>query len=91
MYDVAKIVDYMYVINLCSIMPLDIAKLMPLARFSTFDIKTSIDRLNHTICTCGGDFSKKNIIYIYSIFFSSGFSTLFNATMTTNIETFANR
>ncbi|MBP5597637.1 MAG: hypothetical protein J6Y02_19860 [Pseudobutyrivibrio sp.] len=91
MYDVAKIVDYMYVINLCSIMPLDIAKLMPLARFSTFDIKTSIDRLNHTICTCGVDFSKKNIIYIYSIFFSSGFSTLFNATMTTNIETFANR
>ena len=45
MYDVAKIVDYSYIIKLCTIMPLEIAKLIPLAKFSTFDAKLSVDRL----------------------------------------------
>lgn len=91
MYDLAKVVDYSYIIKLCAIMPLDIAKIITLARFSSFDNRIAIDRFNNAICTCGLDFSKKNIITIYSIFFSEGFSPLFNITMTTNIETFADR
>ena len=91
MYDLAKVVDYSYIIKLCSIMPLDIAKIITLARFSSFDNRIAIDRFNTALCTCGLDFSKKNIIFIYKTFFSEGFSPLFNITMTTNIETFADR
>lgn len=91
MYDLIKVVDSVYIIKLCSLMPLDIAKVVTIARFSSIDNRIAIDRFNNAICTSGIDFSKKNIIHIYSIFFSEGFSPLFNVTMTTKIETFADR
>ena len=91
MFDIAKVIDYSYIIKLCTIMPLETARFISLVRFSSFDKKVSIDRFNSMIFKCGIDFSKKDIIYIYGIFFSDNFSFLFTNTMTSREEVFAER
>ena len=91
MLNIAKIVDYNYIIKLCTIMPLETARLISLVRFSSFNKKTSIDRFNSMIFKSGVDFSKKDIIYIYSVFFSDNFSFLFSNTMTSREQVFSER
>lgn len=91
MFDIARVVDHAYIIKLCTIMTQDMARLITLVRFSSYDKKTSIDRFNSMIYKSGIDFSKKNIIYIYSIFFADNFSFLFGKTMTSREEVFEQR
>jgi len=91
MFDIAKIIDYNYILRLCSIMPLETARLMALAKFSSFDKKTSVERLNSVICKSGMDFSESDIIYIFSTFYSDRFSVLFNVLMTTKQDQFEER
>lgn len=91
MFDIARVVDCNYIIKLCTIMPQETARLISLVRFSSFDKKTSIDRFNSMIYKCGIDFSKKDIIYIYSVFFADNFSFLFSKTMTSKEEVFTER
>ncbi len=50
MFDIAKVVDYVYILKLCTIMPLETARLMTLAKFSSFDKKIAVERLNSVIC-----------------------------------------
>ncbi len=91
MFDIAKVVDYVYILKLCTIMPLETARLMTLAKFSSFDKKIAVERLNSVICKSGIDFSENDIIYIFSVFYSDRFSILFNMTMTIKQDTFEER
>ena len=65
-----------------SIMDETTAKFMALFNFSSNDTETCIEHLNNLIVKAGYDFSVKDIVYIYSRFYSEGFSQLFNYTMT---------
>lgn len=91
MFDIAKVIDYVYILKLCTIMPMETARLMSLAKFSSFDKKVSVERLNSVICKSGIDFTEENIIYIFSVFYSDRFSILFNVLMTTKQEQFEER
>ena len=83
--EIAKHTDYNYILKLCDIMPLELATMIAMARFSDFNFTESINRFNNTIYKSEMDFSEQDIIHIYAVFFSERFTELFNITMT-NIE-----
>ena len=91
MFDIAKVIDCNYILKLCTIMPLETARLMSLAKFSSFDKKTAVERLNSVICKSGIDFSENDIIYIFATFYADRFSILFNAIMTIKQDVFEER
>ena len=55
---------------------------MVFAGLNAFDKKECIKRLNEFIICLGFDFTIKDIIYIYSIYYTDSFSDLFITTMT---------
>lgn len=79
--DICRVVDMKYIIPLSTIMNTNSALYITMMKFSSFDQDKCVKRLNDFIITIGIDFSVKDIIYIYSIFYNEGFSTLFNYTM----------
>lgn len=89
--EIAKHTDYAYVLKLCTIMPLDMARMIAMARFSDFNLREAINRFNNIICKGGVDFTEQDIIYIYSVFFSESYTDLFNITMTSVEEVFEKR
>lgn len=89
--EISKCIDYQYIIKLCTIMPLDIARMITITRFSSFNQREAITRFNDVICKCGLDFTEKDIIYIYKTFFQEHFMELFNITMTTVETSFSER
>lgn len=78
---IADVMDYNYILRLSTITDTTSAKFLALSRFSSFDKRKCINRLNEFIMNIGYEFSIKNIIYIYQVFYDSNFSELFNATM----------
>ena len=89
--EIAKHTDYNYILKLCDIMPLEVATMISMSRFSDFNSRESINRFNNTIYKSGMDFSEQDVIHIYAVFFSERYSDLFNITMTTVEEVFENR
>lgn len=89
--DIAKVIDAPYIIKLSTVMNIEAARFIALARFSSFDLKECIIRFNTFIYRIGIDFSMKDIIYIYSTFFRESFSPLFNVTMQQIETNFENR
>ena len=89
--EIAKHTDYNYILKLCDIMPLEIAAIIAMARFSDFNFTESINRFNNTIYRSEMDFSEQDIIHIYAVFFSERFTELFNITMTNIEENFEKR
>jgi len=82
--NICNVVDYDFILPMSTIVPMNVATFITLSRFSSFDKSEGIKRFNNMIIGCGIRLSIKDIIYIYSLFFSSGFSSLFNITMTTS-------
>lgn len=78
---IADVMDYNFILKLSTITDTTSAKFLALSRFSSFDKRKCINRLNEFIMNIGYEFSIKNIIYIYQVFYDSNFSELFNATM----------
>ena len=78
---IADVMDYNFILRLSTITDTTSAKFLALSRFSSFDKRKCINRLNEFIMNIGYEFSIKNIIYIYQVFYDSNFSELFNATM----------
>ena len=78
---IAKMVDIQDIIPLTTIMPKDFAWQLCVCRYSSFSAEKCAHNLNFTIVSSGIDFSLKDIIYIYSRFYSEDFSTLFCSTM----------
>ena len=91
MLNIIKVLDYNYILKLCTIMPIETARLLAVVRFSSSNKKVSIDRFNSVLYRLGVDFSKSDIIYIYSVFFADDFSSLFTNTMTKREEIFLER
>ena len=78
---IADVMDYNFILKLSTITDTTSAKFLALSRFSSFDKRKCINRLNEFIMNIGYEFSIKNIIYIYQVFYDNNFSELFNATM----------
>lgn len=78
---IADVMDYNFILRLSTITDTTSAKFLALSRFSSFDKRKCINRLNEFIMNIGYEFSIKNIIYIYQVFYDNNFSELFNATM----------
>ena len=83
-------VNINYILPLSSIMDKPVARFISMAKFSSFEYKESIKRLNKFITCLGYDFSIKDIIYIYGIFYSDNFSTLFITTIMDYQQEFLN-
>lgn len=79
--DISMLLSMKYIIPLCTIMETNSALFITVAKFSSFDQDKCVRRLNEFIINLGYDFSIKDIIYIYSIFYNEGFAILFNYTM----------
>lgn len=86
---ISTTVNYNYILPMTTIIPPNNAVFIAMSRFSSFDNTIAIKRFNDMIIGSGIDLSIKDIIYIYSIFFSEKFSSLFNITMTTVTKSFA--
>lgn len=84
--EICNTVNYNYIIPMSTIMHLSTASFISMSRFSSFEQKIGIERFNNMIIGSGVSFSVKDIIYIYSLFFSEGFSSLFNVIMTSNSD-----
>lgn len=78
---IADVLDYTYILKLSTVIDTTSAKFLAISRFSSFDKKKCINRLNRFIMNLGYSFTIKNIIYIYQAFYSDNFSELFNTTM----------
>lgn len=87
---IANKVNINFVLPLTSIIDKSAAEFIVMARFSSFDNKDCINRLNDFIIGLGYDFAIKDIIYIYSIFYSDNFADLFITTMLDIRESFMN-
>lgn len=82
--NICTTVNYNFILPMTTIVPMNVAIFISISRYSSFDKTEGIKRFNDMIIGCGVQLSIKDIIYIYSQFFSSGFSSLFNITMTTD-------
>jgi len=75
-----KVLYRKYILPLTSIMDKDNARTVALMRFSSYDNKDCIDRVNKCILMLN-DLKINDIVYIYGLFFFDQFSNLFNYTM----------
>lgn len=86
--DICTTVDYNFILPMTTVVPMNVAIFISISRYSSFDKSEGIRRFNNMIIGCGVPLTIKDIIYIYSQFFSSGFSSLFNITMSSSVEDF---
>lgn len=78
---IAKMINIKDVIPLTTIMPRDFAWQLCVCRYSSFSAEKCVHNLNFAIVSSGIDFSLKDIIYIFSRFYSEDFSGLFCSSM----------
>lgn len=89
---IAYIVNYKYILRLSSMVGDKTASFICLGRFSSFDKRKCVERLNSFIINLGYDFSVNDIIKIYSIFYLDSFTEVFINTMfDTNQESINNQ
>lgn len=62
-------------------MDVETAKFLALLRYSSFDIKTTVERVNRLLVYCGYDFSIDTMVFIYERLFPFNLNALFNFTM----------
>ena len=78
---ISALINHNYNLKLSTIMDMITASFISLARFSSFDKPTCVKRLNEIIIKLGYEFTIKDIIYIYSVFYSDNFRSIFINTM----------
>ena len=78
---IAYTVNYKYILKLTPLVGDNTASFICLGRFSSFDKRKCVERLNSFIINLGYDFSIEDIIKIYSIFYLDSFTEVFINTM----------
>lgn len=78
---IAYTVNYKYILKLTPLVGDNTASFICLGRYSSFDKRKCVERLNSFIINLGYDFSIEDIIKIYSIFYLDSFTEVFINTM----------
>ena len=78
---IAKMINIQDIIPLTTMMPKDFAWQICVCRYSSFNAAKCVHNLDYAIISSGIDFSLKDIIYIYSRFYSDDYSNLFSFAM----------
>ena len=78
---IAYVVDHKYILRLTPLVGQNTAGFIALGKFSSFDKRKCVERLNRFIVQLGYNFSINDIIKIYGVFYLDNFTDLFINTM----------
>lgn len=84
--DISEIINFDYILKMSTLIDKQSAKFICLSRFSSFDKRECVKRLVEFIQNLGYDFTVKDIVYIFVLFYGESFSDLFNTIMTHTID-----
>ena len=87
LYQLSTIVNGSVIPILSAIVPLDTAKLIALARYSSFKEYKCVERVNNILISLS-NLSEKMVIDVYSILFKNGVKSTFSTIMLKDLHTF---